>query len=34
VLLKRYGGSGMRANAVNYRTFLEDTLDTIKEDTH
>jgi len=29
VLLKRYGGSGMRANAINYRTFLADTLDTI-----
>ena len=34
VLLKRYSGSGMRANAINYRTFLADTLDTIKEDTH
>lgn len=29
VVLKRYAGSGMRAKAVNYRTFLADTLDQV-----
>ena len=34
VVLKRYGGSGMRANAVNYRNFLEDTLNQIEVGGH